>query len=197
MFVATLATIIANRASSASLVATVLEDHPTDHGALSVLLAIEGDTAAQFAICWHGTMQWKCPSLRPVGRKNWFISGTFMQPPQVTPWNQNDIRFETYRASGPGGQHVNTTESAVRVVHVPSGLIAQAQEERSQFRNKSLALARLAALMTARENDAAQAVQQSKWMQHNSLIRGNPIRVFIGPNFKEEPPRRDVDTSTA
>ena len=56
-----------------------------------------------------------------------------------------DLRFETYRASGPGGQHRNTTDSAVRVTHLPTGVQAQSAEERSQGRNKALALAALRA----------------------------------------------------
>ncbi len=56
---------------------------------------------------------------------------------------KNDVRFETFTSGGPGGQHANRTESAVKAIHVPTGITAVAREHRSQHRNKQLALERL------------------------------------------------------
>ncbi len=62
-----------------------------------------------------------------------------------------DIKIETMRASGPGGQHVNKTESAVRITHFPTGMNTIAKEARSQQQNKKLALARLASMLQKKE----------------------------------------------
>lgn len=56
---------------------------------------------------------------------------------------ENEVRIDTYRASGPGGQHVNKTNSAIRLVHLPSGLVVIAQDSPSQFRNREVAFERL------------------------------------------------------
>jgi peptide chain release factor len=182
--VARIADRFCTEAARQGLTATVLDSHTSDVGLLSCLIAIDGD-ATIFAGSWQGTIEWKCVSpLRETRRKNWFIGAQMIEPPIKSTWNDKDIRFETYRASGPGGQHVNTTNSAVRVIHVPTGCTAQAQEERSQYHNKALALARLAALMTSRNTDAVQATEQFKWSSHNTVIRGESVKVFIGEAFR-------------
>ena len=92
----------------------------------------------------------------------------------------NDLKFETCRASGNGGQHVNTTDSAVRVIHLPTGTEANASEERSQSRNKALALLRLQEKLhlIAEKNQAAE--KESMWLDHYHLERGDAIRTFKG-----------------
>ncbi|MFK8102058.1 MAG: peptide chain release factor 1 [Saprospiraceae bacterium] len=73
--------------------------------------------------------------------------------------NKADLKVDTYRASGAGGQHVNKTESAVRITHIPSGIVAESQESRNQLRNREIAFERLYAKMYAIEKE-----------QHNSEV---------------------------
>ncbi len=95
-----------------------------------------------------------------------------------------DLRFETLRSSGPGGQHVNTTDSAVRATHVPSGLSVKVQTERSQHANKRLARALLAHKLAALAQDALGQSRAARRVQHHQVQRGNAGRVFKGDAFR-------------
>ncbi|MFV0298478.1 MAG: peptide chain release factor H [Hyphomicrobiaceae bacterium] len=158
------------------------------HGAGSAIIALHGAGADAFAATWVGSAQWIAQSpIRPHHkRKNWFIGivdlGPRRSPPQ--PLRPADVRFETFGAGGPGGQHQNKTESAVRAVHGPTGLAVVARNERSQHRNKAACLQRLAALLMAQGEVDAIAEKQVANAAHDQLERGRAVRQFKGPGFK-------------
>jgi peptide chain release factor len=190
--VAKLADVLVEEARKAGLACDVLEIvEGRERGtALSALLALDGAGARAFALRSRGSVLWICASpVRPGHRrKNWFVGVEVLTPPEsgAATLRPRDVVFEAMRASGPGGQHVNKTESAVRATHRPSGLVATAREERSQAMNKKLALARLAASLAAGANAAKADAEHDRWAQHDALERGRPVRTFEGPSFKEK-----------
>jgi peptide chain release factor len=187
-----LAKLLEREARVAGLTCEVLDAVEGDaRGALlSALLSFEGDNVLAFARRNGGSVQWVCPSpLRPGHkRKNWFVSVDVLSPPEThegVTIKISDVVFEAMRASGPGGQHVNKTESAVRATHKPTGLVATAREERSQVMNKKLALARLSGLLAAGVSAAKADAERERWVQHDQLERGRPVRTFKGAEFEE------------
>ena len=122
-----------------------------------------------------GTILWVCTSpYRPNHkRKNWFINIEVFKNPNKLDFSEKDVRFEAMRSSGPGGQNVNKVETAVRALHLPTGLTVTASEERSQYMNKKLALCRLSNLIEAKNAENSSAHKKAMWMQHNTLERGN------------------------
>jgi peptide chain release factor 1 len=96
--------------------------------------------------------------------------------------NPADLRVDTYRSSGAGGQHVNKTESAIRITHLPSGVVVESQTERSQHANRDKAMKRLKAMLMEAEAERRQAAQAaSRKLQVGSGDRSQRIRTYNYP----------------
>jgi peptide chain release factor 2 len=93
--------------------------------------------------------------------------------------NPGDLRIDVYRASGAGGQHVNRTESAVRITHMPTGIVVQCQNDRSQHKNKDQAMRQLKAKLYELEMQKRQATQQAVEDTKSDIGWGSQIRSYV------------------
>ncbi len=118
-------------------------------------------------------------------RQNWFVGVSLAPEPEAfADLNEADIDYQAMRASGPGGQHVNKTDSAVRAHHRPTGLVTTAQEQRSQHANRKLARLKLAIMLEQLRGQSQDETRRAQWQNHRDLERGNPVRVYVGTRFE-------------
>lgn len=133
----------------------------------------------------QGSILWICKS--PIRenhkRKNWFVDVSVI-PEIETVSKEEDYKIEKFHSGGKGGQNVNKVETGVRVIHIPTGISVTSTEERSQYMNKQKAIKRLQGILIVmeQENNTRQANQA--WKEHYELVRGNPVRIYEGINFK-------------
>jgi peptide chain release factor len=152
---------------------------------LSATMAATGDNLDTFVKEWVGTIQWiaQSPYRKYHKRKNWFVGVAAFDMKELMQWNPKNVKLETCRSSGPGGQNVNKVETAVRGTHLPSGIQVMAMDTRSQLENKKLCLARLEAKILVWQTGQLMEQQQSHWQEHSALERGSPVKTIKAKLF--------------
>jgi peptide chain release factor 2 len=112
-------------------------------------------------------------------------------------YNESDLRIDTYRASGAGGQHINTTDSAVRITHIPTGIVVQCQNQRSQHKNKAEAYNQLRARLYERELSIREAAANAENAGKTDIGWGHQIRSYVLQPYQLVKDLRTGVTSTA
>lgn len=132
----------------------------------------------------EGTVLWVCksPFRKKYKRKNWYVDVSII-PDIKEIASDKEYRIEKFHCGGKGGQNVNKVESGVRIIHIPTGIIAQSTEERSQFQNKQKAMERLQEKLKQLQEEQKDQQNNAAWKEHNSIVRGNPVRVYVGEKF--------------
>ncbi|MCX7864374.1 MAG: peptide chain release factor 2 [Novosphingobium sp.] len=110
--------------------------------------------------------------------------------------NPADIKIDTYRASGAGGQHVNTTDSAVRITHLPTGIVVSSQIERSQHRNREIAMGMLKARLYEEEMRKREAAANAEHAAKSDIGWGHQIRSYVLQPYQQVKDLRTGVTST-
>lgn len=166
----------------------ILSEHAGEHGGFKEVIArVEGDNVygrLKFESGAHRVQ--RVPETESQGRVHTSACTVVVLPEPdeqaAIEINPADLRVDTYRASGAGGQHVNKTDSAVRITHLPSGIVVECQEERSQHKNRARAMGWLAARLEDQQSSAAaQEMSDTRKSLVGSGDRSERIRTYNFP----------------
>ena len=153
-------------------------------GIKNVTLLIKGEYAFGFLKCERGVHRLVRISPFDANKRR----HTSFTSVEVTPEiddsvevdiNEVDLRIDTFRSSGAGGQHVNTTDSAIRITHIPTGIVVQCQNERSQHKNKATAMKMLKAKMYELKKKEVESMLEGKAGEKKDISWGNQIRSYV------------------
>ncbi|AKK72371.1 peptide chain release factor H [Chryseobacterium gallinarum] len=152
----------------------------------SITLLLKGKDTAEFLKSWVGSICWTGKSMfrKLHKRSNWFIGIFELKIEDAVRFDEKDIRFQTTRSQGSGGQNVNKVNTAVRATHLPTGLSVFVQYTRSQLENKKLSVIRLKEKVMGLHIQQLEKKMQETWNNHLQVQRGNPVRTFSGTDFK-------------
>lgn len=154
----------------------------------SVTLLLKGEELSLFLKNWVGSICWvgKSTFRKLHKRSNWFIGVFELENPEKIDFRERDIKFQTARSQGSGGQNVNKVNTAVRATHIPSRQSVFVQDSRSQLENKKLSVVRLKEKVMAMHVQQLEKKMRETWTLQIQVQRGNPVRTFSGTDFKKK-----------
>jgi peptide chain release factor len=152
----------------------------------SATVLLKGKNTKEFLKTWLGSICWEGKSTfrKLHKRSKWFIGIFELENLTTINFNEKDIRFQTTRSQGSGGQNVNKVSTAVRAIHLPTNESVFVQDTRSQLNNKKLSIIRLKEKVMETYRQQLENRMKETWNQHLQVERGNPVRTFSGTDFK-------------